>query len=395
MKILYIAHRIPYPPDKGDKIRSFHQIQHLSRTHEIYLACLADEKKDLEHSKALEKYCASVDVVYRDKRLNKCRAFLSLITKMPLSVAYFYSSELNERIARRLRLERIDRIFVYSSTMAEYVRRLAGIPKVMDFVDVDSEKWRLYAGYQPFPLSSFYRLEADRLVRYEREVARVFDRSLFVSEQEAVFFKQLVKDRPVSVIPNGVDLDYFASNGNLASYNKNPVMAFTGSMDYFPNVDAMKFFSQKVLPLIKESLPEAQLNIIGRNPTPAVKELGRQRNVIVTGTVPDVRPYLAKAKIAVAPFRIARGVQNKILEAMAMSLPVVGTSLAFQGIQATPADGVRIADDPKAIAQEVTKLLKDHDLYLECSRQVRKYVERQHRWQDHGTRLESLLKDVC
>jgi sugar transferase (PEP-CTERM/EpsH1 system associated) len=278
--------------------------------------------------------------------------------------------------------------------MAWYVQDVPDIPRVMDFVDVDSEKWRLYADYHPFPISWLYRLEANRLARYEKRLARIYDYSLFVSEPEANLFKRLSNEGLTSVIPNGVDLDYYATNGNHLSPPNQPVIVFTGSMDYFPNVDAVRYFCKEIFPLIQDALPAAQFLIVGRNPTHQVKQLGCQRNVLVTGSVADVRPYLAKATLAVAPFRIARGVQNKILEAMAMKLPIVGTSLAFQGIQATSADGVRITDDPKGFAGEVTNLLKDHDLCLRCSLEARNYVERHHRWQDHGTRLESLLAEM-
>jgi glycosyltransferase involved in cell wall biosynthesis len=165
-------------------------------------------------------------------------------------------------------------------------------------------------------------------------------------------------------------------------------------MDYFPNVDATRYFCREIFPLVREAMPEALFYIVGRNPTRQVRALAREANVVVTGSVPDVRPYLAKARVAIAPLRIARGIQNKILEAMAMGLPVVGTSEAFQGIQATMADGIRIADDPEGFAQEVLALLKDHDLHRLCSHHARCYVECRHRWQNHGARLESLLQGV-
>ena len=394
MNILYIAHRIPYPPNKGDKLRSFHQICHLSTRHSVHLACLVDDQEDLQHIRTLEKYCASVDAVYRDKTVARVLAALALFTNQPLSVASFYSKKLEAKIARRLRSQKFDRIFVFSSAMAWYVRDVSHIPKIMDFVDVDSEKWRLYAAYHPFPRSWIYRLEANRLAQYEQQVARIFDHSLFVSEKEADLYKRLATDRPISVIPNGVDLDYYAPSGNTSSSPNRLVIVFTGSMDYFPNVDAVRYFCKEIFPMIQAALPEVTFYIVGRNPTRQVKTLGRQRGVIITGSVSDVRPYLASARVAIAPFRLARGVQNKVLEAMAMGLPVVGTSQAFQGIQATLADGIRIADDPKGFAQEVLTLLKDSEFHRRCSLQAREYVKRCHRWQEHGARLELLLQAI-
>jgi glycosyltransferase involved in cell wall biosynthesis len=162
-------------------------------------------------------------------------------------------------------------------------------------------------------------------------------------------------------------------------------------MDYFPNVDAVCYFCGKIFPMIRHEMPEAQFYIVGRNPPRQVKALGQQQNVIVTGSVSDVRPYLRQATVAVAPLRIARGVQNKILEAMAMGVPVVGTGNAFQGLPATPADGIRTADDAAEFARAVLSLLDDPGLRHEASLQARQYVQRHHRWQDHGARLESLL----
>lgn len=205
-------------------------------------------------------------------------------------MAWFYSKELEKKVAQRVNRETFDRILVFSSPMAEYVRNEFTIPKVMDFVDVESAKWLLYSSYHSFPLSFVYRLEADRLARYEETVARSFDRSVFVSKTEADLFRRRVRDRPISVIPNGVDLDCFAPNGTRPSWCNKPAIVFTGAMDYFPNVDAVRYFCQEVFPLIRKVIPSARFYIVGRHPTRQVRVLGHQENVVVTGSVPDVRP---------------------------------------------------------------------------------------------------------
>jgi sugar transferase (PEP-CTERM/EpsH1 system associated) len=335
-----------------------------------------------------------VEAVYRGKTAARLRALTALATGKPLSVASFSSRALQRRIARRLRTAAIDRIVVFSSAMAEYVRDVTGIPKVIDFVDADSEKWRLYADYRPFPLSWVYRLEARRLGRYEAQVASAFDRAIFISEAEAQVLDGRTDGRPITIIPNGVDTDYFSPNGGGPLRVSEPHIVFTGEMDYFPNVDAVRYFCRVIFPLVRQAVSAARFCIVGRHPTRRVKALADDRHVIVTGAVPDVRPYLAAAHLAVAPFRIARGVQNKVLEAMAMGLPVVGTSMAFRGLQATAADGVRIADEPEALAQEVLTLLRDGALRRRCARQSRQFVCRHHRWQDHGERLEALLQEL-
>jgi sugar transferase (PEP-CTERM/EpsH1 system associated) len=391
VKILYLAHRIPYPPDKGDKIRSYHQVRHLAAEHELHLACLVDDRQDLPHVATLEKLCASVDVAFLDPRAVKLQAMGALLGSSPLSVAAFRSRELMARVARRLREEKFDLVYAYSSAMAEYVPLDCSLPKIMDFVDVDSEKWRLSADHHSFPMSWVYRLEAGRMARYEKQVAHRFDRSVLVSASEASVFAERLGVDQVDAIANGVDLDYFAP-GEGADDGDPPRLVFTGVMDYFPNVDGVRHFCETMFGPIREAFPEARMSIVGRNPTKAVTELGRIENVEVTGGVPDVRPYMSRAHVAVVPLRIARGIQNKILEAMAMGLPVVGTEVAFEGIGATRADGVRIVDDPAAFAREVVELLGNPELRRQCGVGAREYACRHHRWQDHGSHLDALLQ---
>lgn len=393
MNILYIAHRIPYPPDKGEKIRTFHQIRHLSQSHTIHLVCLVDEPADFIHVKPLKKWCASVNAVYRSKTRTLLSAASALLTRKPLSVAAFQQKKLAALITQRLSTERFDAILITSSALGEYILHISNIPRVIDFIDVDSEKWRLYAQHHSFPLSLVYKLEAERLARYEEKIARAFDHAILISEEERCLFQKRVSDRPISVISNGVDLEYFAPSDVNPLPASQPTIVFIGVMDYFPNVDAVQYFCREIFPLVHKSVPDAQFSIVGRNPTRAVKVLKTHANVVVTGAVSDVRPYLAQATVAVAPFRLARGVQNKILEAMAMGVPVVGTSEAFKGIRATEKDGISVVDDPRQFAREVTTLLTANtDSRRWRARQARHYTEYQHRWEEQGTKLECLLE---
>lgn len=394
MNLLYLAHRIPFPPNKGDKIRSYHQIACLAKHHRIHLACLADDPDDLQYIEPLQKLCASVDVVYREGRtalLSSVRAFW---TGRPLSVEAFYSKQLQHAVDQLLTKEKIDCVFAFSSTMAEYVRHVTDIPRVMDFVDMDSEKWRLYASFHMPPRSMLYRLESHRLSAYERQVGQAFDHSIVISEDEAVTLRRSVMNRPISVIPNGVDLEYYRPPSAAQPHPEQLSVVFSGAMDYFPNVDAVDHFCTNIFPRIAQRVPRVRLWIVGRNPSSRVRALGKHHGVEVTGTVPDVRPFLARAQVAVAPLRIARGIQNKILEAMAMRLPVVGTSCAFQGTFATSADGVRIADAPDEFADAVITLLLDREAQRMSAARARAYVERHHHWETHLDRLVSLLRDM-
>jgi sugar transferase (PEP-CTERM/EpsH1 system associated) len=395
MKILYLAHRLPYPPNKGEKIRTFHQIQQLAKRHMIHLCSFVDDPDDLAYVGALRKYCASVEVVYRSIAPTLFRASAAVIKRLPLSVSLFYRKAFANKLIKTLARERFDCVLVSSSSMAQYSCFASDLPKVIDFIDVDCEKWRLYAQYHSFPLAMIYRLEAKRLAKYEEQAAHIFDHCILISEEERRLFQERVDGRPVSVISNGVDLEYFASYGFDFLRVSHPTIVFTGAMDYFPNVDAVQYFCQEVFPLVRQSAPKAQFYIVGRNPMRQVKALQKYPNVIVTGTVPDIRPYLARATVSVAPLRIARGVQNKVLESMAMGVPVVGTVESFKGIRATESDGIRIAKDPRSFAHQVATFLRgDTSLRQQAGHQVRRYVERHHRWEDQGAKLDRLIEDV-
>jgi sugar transferase (PEP-CTERM/EpsH1 system associated) len=393
MNILYIAHRIPYPPNKGDKIRSFHQIRHLSKRHSIYLACLVDDRKDLEHIESLKPYCTAIDAVCINPVIATFKSIGMVFGKKPLSVAFFQTEELRQRILRRFKTVKFDRIFIFSSAMAEYVLHVSDIPRIIDFVDVDSEKWRGYAQTRSRIFSWIYQLEAHRLAKYEEHVAREFDHSILVSRAEASLLEPRIKGRPISTVGNGVDLSYFdASMNNVPP--PPPVIVFTGTMDYFPNIDAVTYFSEEILPLVRRCFPAVEFHIVGRNPTKAVKALNRHPGVKVTGYVTDVRPYLARAWITVAPFRIARGIQNKVLEALAMGVPVVGTCHAFQGIETTSKNGIRVATDTGHFAREILNLFRDAELRRQYKFLARRYVEAHHPWEHQGMHLESILENL-
>jgi sugar transferase (PEP-CTERM/EpsH1 system associated) len=404
VNILYLAHRIPYPPDKGDKIRSYHQLRFLSARHRIQLVCFADERRDLAHADVLREFCASVDVVYRSPRAARLLGLKGLLDGRAISVAAFDSGAIRRIASQRLR--DADAVIAFSSVMAQYVPEADGTPRVIDFVDADSEKWRLYASRSRWPGSWVYAREAERLGRFEADSARAWDHSLFVSEREARVLRERAPGVPVSVIGMGVDLGVFtrpprhAGNGagNGAPRDAaaaGPSLVFTGMMDYFPNVDGVRFFAEEVLPIVRAAVPEARFTIVGRRPAPAVRRLAAQPGVEVTGAVPDVRPYLASADVAVVPLRVSRGLQSKMLEAMAMELPVVATTPAFEGLNAPQGVGIEVADDPRAFADRVIALLRDPARRSEAGRRARAYVEAHHRWADLGAALEALLEGLA
>lgn len=393
MKILYVAPCLPNPPDKGERIRAFHQVDHLARKHEVHLACLIDGEPETQDVAPLEQLCASVSIVSRNRHLSRLRAVFAFSFGEPVSIATFHSRRFAEEVAQKLSSEKFDCIFVYSSTMAQYVHHVPGTPKVIDFVDVDSDLWRQAAGRRRLPSSYLHRLEAERLARYEEKMSGAFDLSIFVSDNEADEFRRRIPGGRISVVTNGVDLEYFAPGPEELALNGTPLAVFTGTMDYEPNVDAVRHFCRDILPLTR-SMPELEFCIVGRRPHPSVRSLARNSQVTVTGPVRDVRPYLARAGVMVAPLRFGTGLQNKVLEAMASGLPVVGTSHAFRGLKYPQTAGVRVADHPSDFAKEVIALLSDPTKRRECARTARQYVEKYHRWDDRNTELERLLREA-
>jgi sugar transferase (PEP-CTERM/EpsH1 system associated) len=392
MNILYLAHRIPFPPNKGEKIRAFHQIKFLSKRHAVHLVCFVDDPEDLQYVDALRAYCASVRAVYRPKWFFYLGAMFGMVVGCSLSVAAFYSPSVQRYVDQLFAEGRIDRVLVFSSSMAQYVLRHEELPRVMDFVDVDSDKWRMYADRHGAMTRWIYRLEACRLAAYEARVASAFDVSILISTIEADLFKRAVCDSPVTVLANGVDLDYFVPVDRSADRAvEHPSIVFTGAMDYFPNVDAVQFFVRSILPLVRTYCGDVRFLIVGRNPTSEVKALEAVNGVTVTGAVVDIRPMMAQGQIAVAPFRIARGIQNKVLEAMAMALPVVGTPLAFRGLGVTETAGVCCGETPEELASMIAELLRDPVRRATVGAQGRRFVETSHRWDDLGETLEQIL----
>jgi sugar transferase (PEP-CTERM/EpsH1 system associated) len=390
MKILYLCHRIPYPPDKGDKIRAFHQIRAMAARHEVDVFTLADDARDLSHAGALEQFCHSVTVARINPKLARLRALPYLFSKQPLTIPYFYSADLAAAVRKALS-NRYDLIFVYCSAMAQYVSDAEGPPIVMDFVDVDSDKWTQYAGFSPFPFSAVYRREGGALREYEKRACARASCVVVTTEREARLLYEIAPGAHVQVIPNGVDTDYFDPAVQPATGA--PGIIFTGDMSYFPNEQAVCFFAREVLPIVRRSIAGARFLIVGRNPGRAVRALGRLDGVEVTGFVPDVRTYLARAQAAVAPFQIAAGIQNKILEAMAYGLPVVATPRAVQGLRPGVRALVETGETAEELAAKLGLLLRDPELAAKRGRECRLQVSQEYRWACALDRLLQLLEN--
>lgn len=394
-KLLYLVHRIPYPPNKGDKIRSFHFLKALAEQYDIYLGTFIDDPDDRQYIDALKPFCKASFCVDLHPKLGKIKSLSGFLNGEALSLPYYRNQALQNWVDKMLAEQHIDRALIFSSPMAQYLQNRPNVKLIADFVDVDSDKWQQYAGSKTWPASWVYQREAQKLLSYETRIASQSKATLFVSEQEAELFKQLaptVADK-ITYVNNGVDTDFFDPDLEYAS--PFPVdqeaIVFTGAMDYWANVDAVIWFVRQVLPLVKQQRPDALFYIVGSKPAKSVMLLAEADTaVIVTGRVDDVRNYVAHARVVVAPLRIARGIQNKVLEAMAMAKAVVVTSAAMEGIQADHVMQVKVVDSPAEFAEQVIAYLQQPTSGIV---EHRRYVQAEFSWQQNGRRLCQLLAD--
>ena len=390
MKILFVCHRFPYPPNRGGKIRPFHMIQHLSRKHSVVVASLAHTQEELQEGQPLKEHCQEVIAEVLPSSTRWLQTVAALPTGAPSSVAYFYSRKLAARIHQAWQRGGFDAIIVHCAFAAQYVAKLQGGFRMLDFGDVDSAKWMDYAEHRSFPLSLGYRIEALKLRRFEQKLTEEFDACTATTRGELDEVRRLNAAKAVAVIPNGVNLNYFVPRQE--NPRNSSVIAFLGRMDYYPNIDAVLFFAKEVFPSVQKAVPEAKFRIIGSNPTRAVRDLVSIPGISVTGYVADVRPHLADAAIAVAPLRIARGTQNKILEFLSMGIPVLSTTQAAKGVAVEPGKHLLVADGPENFAAEVVRLLKDPDLREQLSVSGRQPLATAHSWPHSMEILDEILE---
>ncbi|MGK5023174.1 TIGR03087 family PEP-CTERM/XrtA system glycosyltransferase [Janthinobacterium sp. RB2R34] len=362
--LLFLTHRLPYPPNKGDKIRSWHMLQYLSRHFRVHLGCFIDEQADWQYMHEVAALCASTRMV--DLRLTaaRWRAVRALLSRQAMSVQYYRDARLLEWVDGLRESGKVRHALAFSGPMAQYIdgRGARHLHRVIDFVDVDSDKWRQYGDSKPWPLSQLFQREAHRLLQYERHIAQQFSAASFVSEAEANLFRlcaPMVR-RKTHHFNNGVDTGYFAPERCAASPYPpgSQVLVFTGAMDYWPNIDAVQWFVRHVWPALRRQFPQLLFYIVGSRPAPRVQSLAKVAGVTVTGAVDDIRPWLAGATLAVAPLRIARGVQNKVLEAMAMGKIVLASPQALEGIAAQPGLDLLLAHDEAEFIHHAARVLR-------------------------------------
>jgi hypothetical protein len=391
VKILYVCHRFPFPPRRGGKIRPFNMIKHLSANHQVTVASLARSPEEAHEGKGIATFCAHYEMAKVSNPVQAARMVARLPTPVPSSMGFFYSPDLARRIRWLLARERFDLIFVHCSSVAQYVADVRGIPKILDFGDMDSQKWLEYARYKPFPLSAGYWLEGKKLEREERRLAGLFDLCTATTRAEWETLEGYRTGVATDWFPNGVDSTYFTPT--TESYDTNTI-CFVGRMDYYPNQECMFDFCANVLPLIRARRSEAKLLIVGADPSRAVKKLGDLPGVTVTGSVADVRPCLSRSALMVAPLNIARGTQNKILEAMSSGVPVVASRVAAGGVDAVAGEHFAVASTPDELAQAVLRILGDAVERRRLALAGRERMLSHHAWDRSMQRLDRTI-DRC
>jgi polysaccharide biosynthesis protein PslH len=388
MRIFFVCQRVPFPPDRGDKITTFNEIRHLSTKHEVHVFCLADGRRDLDNVPDLLSYARSVTAVRVIGWVGKLRALKALLAGGPLSVAAFNEAELHDAINKKFTELRPDLIMIYSCNVAQYAEHFPQVPRIMQFAELDSSRWGQFARRSRRPLRWVYAIEERRFSSYERHIALTFSHALVCTAAEQSDFERLIPGAPVSLVGNGVDLEYFRSKGIAKQPGS---IVFTGVMDYFPNIDAVLWFCYEILPIVQRHIPEAGLTICGSRPVAAVRRLAKRRGVTVTGRVPDTRPYMDRAEVFVAPLRMARGIQNKLLEALAMGLPCVASSAAATGTAVPDGEGIIAANNREEFAEHIVRLLRDRAFRAEMAEKARAAAELNYRWETQLAKLDCVV----
>ncbi|WP_425257366.1 TIGR03087 family PEP-CTERM/XrtA system glycosyltransferase [Rubrivivax sp. RP6-9] len=390
MNILYLCHRFPFPPKRGGKIRPFNMIRHLGEAgHRVTVCSLARSPAEAEEGRGIAPHCAAFEMGMVREPLQYARMVARLPLTTPSSMGYFYSPDLARRVRQLLQAQRWDLIFVHCSSVAQYVADVQGIPKILDFGDMDSQKWLEYAHYKPFPLSLGYTLEGRKMLAAEKRLARRFDLCTATTRAEWETLNSYGTGAATDWFPNGVDAAFFSPTDG--AYDADTI-SFIGRMDYYPNQECMARFCQQVWPLLKQRRPTMKLLIVGADPSPAMRALGALDGVTVTGSVPDVRPYIRGSALMVAPLAIARGTQNKILEAMAMGVPVVTSTAAAGGVDAEAEQHFLVADSPPDIAAAVLRIVEQPGERARLAAAGRERMLSHHAWSRSMQRLDAIIE---
>lgn len=388
MKIFVLLSRIPYPLEKGDKLRAWHQIKELSKSHEIHLACLNDSKIHPEAKKKLLEICKEVRFFSLNKIGIGCRLFAGLFTNTPFQVHYFHSRNTNKKIRKYIDEVQPDHIYAQLIRVSEYVKNIHHIPKTLDYMDALSKGMERRISKSSGIMKLFLKKESKRLLEYENLIFDYFENKTIISEQDRALIYH-PEQKKIQIISNGVDTDYFSPQKNEKKFD----LHFNGNMSYPPNIDCVHFIAEKVLPLVLKKNPHARFLISGTHPVNSVLALAN-KNIEVSGWMDDIRKAYSSSKIFVAPMQIGTGLQNKLLEAMAMEIPCVTTELANNALGAIPNEQILIANTPEEISRQIERLLTEPDLAAKISSNGRRFVTENYNWKSATEKLEKLMNQT-
>lgn len=391
--LLFLAHRIPYPPNKGDKIRSYHLLRFLAQRYRVLLGAFVDDPADAAHESVLRQWCSEVCLVPLNPPRARLASLRGLLTGEALTLPYYRSAQLQRWVNGAVARHAVRQAVIFSSPMAQYFSGHPQVRLVADFCDVDSAKWTQYAAQRAWPLSWLYRREGQRLLAFERLSAARAAATLLVTPAEVALLARAAPEvaHRLHAVGNGVDTQFFAPDVQCPSpfsVDEIPIV-FTGAMDYWPNVDAVVSFVHEVLPQLRAARAQIRFYIVGMNPAEAVRALAGEA-VVVTGRVDDVRPYVQHARAVVAPLRIARGVQNKVLEAMALARPVVVSAACAEGLGGEPGAEYRVAGDANDFARQVLAVL-DPAVGAPLGAAARARIVRDYGWDARLAPLQGLI----
>jgi len=384
MKLLVVVSRVPYPLDKGDKLRVYHQMKQLAKQHEIHLCCLDDNNTKKSNIEELKKFCSSVTVLKLSKPLIYFNLFKALFSSKPFQVHYFYQKKAHRKIKKRIKELQPDRIYSQLIRTAEYVKNEHSYIKTIDYMDAFSKGMDRRVKDANILYKQLIREEAKRLLKYEHLIYDYFDGHTIISKEDRDWIHHPNRKK-IEVVTNGIDIHFFCKKKETTPLYD---LIFVGNMSYAPNIEAVKFLVQEILPLLNK---KTKVLIAGATPTKEVLKLA-SKNVTVTGWIEDIREAYSNAKIFVAPLFIGTGLQNKLLEAMAMELPCVTTPLVNKSLKAKEQETIRIAQNKEEFAKEIVTLLKNKEEQTKLGINARKFVEKQYSWQKSTKILEEVIK---
>ena len=394
MRLLVVTYRIPEDLCTGDRTTVHHLLKYLSQRHEITFVSLIRSMEQYQQTEYVAPYCKRVELVNLPRWRSAVNAAAGFFSQRPLQLSFFHSSEMSRRIRQVVEEEQIDVVYGYHLRSAQYLDRITERPTVLDLKPVQTLNLGRMKRHISNPVRRFlYGSEFRRVRKYEPAVASRLSRCLVISNADRQAIDPQGKLQNVIVNPHGLDPDYFAPNPDEAKMPGRIV--FSGNMSYDPNVDAIVHFVDEVYPLIKQIRPHVTLSVVGKNPKPSVSALDRDPSIEVTGFVDDIRPYLNRAEIAVNPLRIGAGLQNKVMEAMSMELPMVMTTVANEGIQSTAGVHAVLADSTTALVSSIVRLLDDAHERTRIGQAARRWILDKWSWERHFQPLEKMLVDLA